>query len=121
MPLPIETPAVLVDLEVAKRNVERFQAYADEHGIRVRPHIKTHKLPQMAELQLEAGAVGITCQKVTEAEAMVRARGDGKLEIGQAVRGGPDQPLVAGHGEGHGRCVVRVEEAARPSVGSRRV
>ncbi|HEV7322879.1 MAG TPA: D-TA family PLP-dependent enzyme [Ensifer sp.] len=71
MPLPIETPAVLVDLEIAKRNIERFQAYADKHGIRVRPHIKTHKLPQMAELQLEAGAVGITCQKVTEAEAMV--------------------------------------------------
>jgi D-serine deaminase-like pyridoxal phosphate-dependent protein len=37
----------------------------------VRPHIKTHKLPQMAELQLQAGAIGITCQKVTEAEAMV--------------------------------------------------
>lgn len=71
MPLPIETPAVLVDLEIAKRNIERFQAYADGHGIRVRPHIKTHKLPQMAELQLQAGAVGITCQKVTEAEAMV--------------------------------------------------
>ena len=49
MPLPIETPAVLVDLEIAKRNIERFQAYADEHGIRVRPHIKTHKLPQMAD------------------------------------------------------------------------
>lgn len=71
MPLPIETPAVLVDLEIAKRNIERFQIYANEHGIRVRPHIKTHKLPQMAELQLQAGAVGITCQKVTEAETMV--------------------------------------------------
>ncbi|MEI2298127.1 D-TA family PLP-dependent enzyme [Ensifer sp. MJa1] len=71
MPLSIETPAVLVDLDIAKRNIERFQAYSDEHGIRVRPHIKTHKLPQMAELQLAAGAIGITCQKVTEAEAMV--------------------------------------------------
>lgn len=71
MPLPIETPAVLVDLDIARRNIARFQAYADAHGIRVRPHIKTHKLPQMAALQLEAGAVGITCQKVTEAEAMV--------------------------------------------------
>jgi D-serine deaminase-like pyridoxal phosphate-dependent protein len=71
MTLPIETPAVLVDLDIARRNVQVFQAYADRYGIRVRPHIKTHKLPQMAELQLEAGAVGITCQKVTEAEAMV--------------------------------------------------
>lgn len=71
MPLPIETPAVLVDLDIAKRNIQTFQAYADKHGIRVRPHIKTHKLPQMAELQLAADAIGITCQKVTEAEAMV--------------------------------------------------
>ncbi|QFI70279.1 D-TA family PLP-dependent enzyme [Sinorhizobium alkalisoli] len=71
MTLPIETPAVLVDLDVARRNIRAFQAYADRHGIRVRPHIKTHKLPQMAELQLDAGAVGITCQKVSEAEAMV--------------------------------------------------
>ncbi|ASY60109.1 MULTISPECIES: D-TA family PLP-dependent enzyme [Sinorhizobium] len=71
MQLPIETPAVLVDLDIARRNIYAFQAYADRHGIRVRPHIKTHKLPQMAELQLEAGAIGITCQKVSEAEAMV--------------------------------------------------
>ncbi|WP_331376222.1 D-TA family PLP-dependent enzyme [Sinorhizobium chiapasense] len=71
MTLPIETPAVLVDIEIARRNIRAFQDYADRHGIRVRPHIKTHKLPQMAELQLEAGAIGITCQKVTEAEAMV--------------------------------------------------
>ncbi|OAP36282.1 alanine racemase [Sinorhizobium glycinis] len=77
MNLPIETPAVLVDLDIARRNVRAFQAYADRHGIRVRPHIKTHKLPQMAELQLETGAIGITCQKVSEAEAMV----DGSARI----------------------------------------
>lgn len=77
MTLPIETPAVLVDLDIARRNVLAFQAYADRNGIRVRPHIKTHKLPQMAELQLDAGAIGITCQKVTEAEAMV----DGSARI----------------------------------------
>ncbi|WP_378944454.1 alanine racemase [Mesorhizobium sp. ANAO-SY3R2] len=67
----IQTPAVLVDIDVAKRNIARFQAYADSHGLKVRPHIKTHKLPAVAELQLDAGAVGITCQKVSEAEAMV--------------------------------------------------
>jgi D-serine deaminase-like pyridoxal phosphate-dependent protein len=69
----IETPAVLVDLDVAKQNIERFQSYADAHGIRVRPHIKTHKLPVVAEMQLAAGAIGVTCQKVSEAEAMVAA------------------------------------------------
>ncbi|WP_395448142.1 D-TA family PLP-dependent enzyme [Aminobacter sp. UC22_36] len=67
----IQTPAVLVDIDVARRNIERFQAYADSHGLKVRPHIKTHKLPAIAELQLDAGAVGITCQKVSEATAMV--------------------------------------------------
>ncbi|MFP5078074.1 D-TA family PLP-dependent enzyme [Rhizobium sp. YIM 134829] len=67
----LDTPAVVVDLDIARRNIERFQAYADAHGLKVRPHIKTHKLPAIAELQLEAGAIGITCQKVSEAEAMV--------------------------------------------------
>jgi D-serine deaminase-like pyridoxal phosphate-dependent protein len=67
----IDTPAVLIDLDIAKRNIQRFQDYADRHGLRVRPHIKTHKLPAVAEMQLAAGAVGVTCQKVSEAEAMV--------------------------------------------------
>lgn len=71
----IQTPAVLVDIDVAKRNIERFQTYADSHGLKVRPHIKTHKLPAIAEMQLDAGAVGITCQKVSEAEAMVAGSG----------------------------------------------
>lgn len=71
MPPEIQTPAVLVDVDVAKRNIQRFQAYADSHGLKVRPHIKTHKLPAIAELQLDAGAVGVTCQKISEAEAMI--------------------------------------------------
>lgn len=72
----LDTPAVLVDLDVARRNIERFQSYADAHGLKVRPHIKTHKLPAMAAMQLEAGAIGITCQKVSEAEAMVAGGAD---------------------------------------------
>ncbi|MCK0198738.1 D-TA family PLP-dependent enzyme [Ancylobacter sp. 6x-1] len=65
------TPAVLVDLDIARRNIRRLQDYADTHGLKLRPHIKTHKLPDMARLQLAAGAVGITCQKISEAEAML--------------------------------------------------
>jgi D-serine deaminase-like pyridoxal phosphate-dependent protein len=67
----VATPAVFVDLDVARRNIDRFQAYANSHGLAVRPHIKTHKLPEIARMQLGAGAIGITCQKVSEAEAMV--------------------------------------------------
>lgn len=65
------TPAVLIDLDIAKANIDRFQNYADSHGLRVRPHIKTHKLPAVAEMQLKAGAIGITCQKISEAEVMI--------------------------------------------------
>lgn len=70
--LPL-TPAVVVDLARVEANIARFQAYADSHGLAVRPHIKTHKLGRVAEMQLAAGAVGITCQKVSEAEAMADA------------------------------------------------
>lgn len=69
----IETPAVLIDDAVVQRNIERFQAHCDEQGLRLRPHIKTHKLPEIARRQLEAGAAGITCQKISEAEVMADA------------------------------------------------
>ena len=69
----LSTPAVLVSLDKVKKNIQAFQDYADLHGIQVRPHIKTHKLPRIALLQMAAGAMGITCQKISEAEAMVAA------------------------------------------------
>lgn len=67
----LTTPAVVIDLDKVERNIKRHQDYANAHGLRLRPHIKTHKLPRIAEMQLDAGAIGITCQKVSEAEAMV--------------------------------------------------
>ena len=69
----IETPAVLIDLDRAERNIRRFQEYCDSHGLALRPHIKTHKLPFLAQRQIAAGAVGITCQKIGEAEVMAAA------------------------------------------------
>jgi D-serine deaminase-like pyridoxal phosphate-dependent protein len=69
----IATPAVLIDLDKVERNIKRLQDYADGCGLKVRPHIKTHKLPQIATRQLKAGAIGVTCQKISEAEAMVAA------------------------------------------------
>lgn len=69
----IDTPAVLIDIDRAQANVVRAQAYADQHGLRLRPHVKTHKLPYWALKQLQAGAVGITCQKLGEAEVMADA------------------------------------------------
>ncbi|MBC2836675.1 D-TA family PLP-dependent enzyme [Paragemmobacter straminiformis] len=69
----IDTPAVLVDMAVVQRNIDRFQSLADRIGMKVRPHIKTHKLAEVTRMQLSAGAIGITCQKVSEAEAMLDA------------------------------------------------
>ena len=66
----IDTPAVLIDLDRAERNIARAQAAADAAGVKLRPHIKTHKLPYFAKKQVEAGAAGITCQKIGEAEVM---------------------------------------------------
>lgn len=69
----LDTPAVLVDLDRVEANLRRAQAYADAHGLRLRPHIKTHKIPELARRQVELGARGITCQKLGEAEAMADA------------------------------------------------
>jgi D-serine deaminase-like pyridoxal phosphate-dependent protein len=64
------TPAVVIDLDVVERNIARAQSLCDAAGISFRPHIKTHKSPVLAALQRDAGAVGITCQKLGEAEVM---------------------------------------------------
>ncbi|SMX31064.1 D-TA family PLP-dependent enzyme [Actibacterium lipolyticum] len=72
-----DTPAVLIDLDIAEANIDRFQAHCDQHMLKLRPHIKTHKLPMLAKRQIAAGAIGITCQKISEAEAMIA---DGGVE-----------------------------------------
>jgi D-serine deaminase-like pyridoxal phosphate-dependent protein len=64
------TPAVVIDLDKVEANIARLQAACDAAGIANRPHIKTHKSPELARLQREAGARGITCQKLGEAEIM---------------------------------------------------
>lgn len=66
----IETPALVVDLARMERNLERAAAYAREHGLALRPHIKTHKSPLLAREQLARGAVGLTCATPHEAEVM---------------------------------------------------
>ncbi len=73
IPKTIETPCVVVDVEIAKNNLKKAQTYFDGHGIKTRPHIKTHKLPMFALEQLKLGAIGITCQKIGEAEIMADA------------------------------------------------
>lgn len=69
----LETPSVIIDLDLMDKNITAMQKRCDELGINFRPHIKTHKIPDIARRQVEAGAVGIACQKVSEAEVFVAA------------------------------------------------
>lgn len=64
----VETPAVLVNLGIVEANILRAQRLFDSLGKGFRPHIKTHKIPYLARLQMQAGAVGIACQKISETE-----------------------------------------------------
>lgn len=69
----LETPCLVIDVEQVKKNIKRMQKSADDAGCALRPHIKTHKMPMFAKMQVEAGAAGITCAKVSEAEIMAEA------------------------------------------------
>jgi D-serine deaminase-like pyridoxal phosphate-dependent protein len=66
----LDSPAVLVDLDVLDANIERYQSFADRQGLALRPHSKTHKSVAVAERQLAAGAAGITVSGASEALAM---------------------------------------------------
>jgi len=67
------TPAAVIDMDRVERNIARVQAACNAAGVANRPHIKTHKSPELAKLQIAAGARGITCQKLGEAEVMADA------------------------------------------------
>jgi D-serine deaminase-like pyridoxal phosphate-dependent protein len=83
---PIETadtPAALLDLDVFERNAEIIFRHLADRGVNWRPHVKAHKSPRLAQLQIEHGASGVTCAKISEAEVM--------------VAGGVRRVLVANH------------------------
>ena len=69
----LDTPALLIDLDIMERNLARVASYAREHELRLRPHTKTHKIPALGRQQLSLGAAGLTVAKVSEAEVMLDA------------------------------------------------
>jgi D-serine deaminase-like pyridoxal phosphate-dependent protein len=71
--LQFGTPSLVIDLDIVERNIARLQAQMEAAGLNNRPHIKTHKSPELGRLQLAAGASGITCQKLGEAEVFAAA------------------------------------------------
>src|SRR4051812_26043726 len=82
----VDTPALLIDLDAMTRNLERMAARVKALGVRLRPHAKTHKSSAIAAKQIALGAVGVCCQKVSEAEALV-ADGIGDVLVSNEVVG----------------------------------
>ena len=95
-PIPfstLETPVPLVDLDRLEANLDRAAAYAREHRLALRPHVKTHKAPCVATEQMQRGAVGLTCATTFEAEVMAAVADD--LLVAYPPIGGPRAQRLA--------------------------
>jgi D-serine deaminase-like pyridoxal phosphate-dependent protein len=84
----LDTPALVVDLDVLDANIKRIADACRAHRVGWRPHMKGHKTPEIARRQLAAGAIGVTCAKVSEAEVMAAA-GFRNILIANEVVGPP--------------------------------
>ncbi|RZT36470.1 DSD1 family PLP-dependent enzyme [Cupriavidus agavae] len=104
----IDTPSLVLDLDVFERNVARMQAAADQAGVKLRPHAKAHKCPDIALAQMARGAVGICCQKVSEAVPFVRA-GVQDIHISNEIAGPAKAKLLAELAR-HARLSVCVDD-----------
>src|SRR3954466_5512422 len=69
----LNTPALVLDLEMLDRNIAEMAAFAKAHKVNLRPHAKTHKSAEIAKRQIAAGALGVCCAKLGEAEALADA------------------------------------------------
>ncbi|MBI3963347.1 MAG: D-TA family PLP-dependent enzyme [Deinococcus sp.] len=109
----LDTPAVIIDLDVMERNLARAAAYCQQHQLRLRPHTKTHKIPAIAQQQLAHGASGITVAKLGEAEVM-RAAGITDMLIAYPIVGESKlRRLAALVPQAHITVALDSEEAAR--------
>ena len=102
----LNTPALVVDRDALDRNIAAMGAFASRHGLALRPHAKTHKSADIARRQLEAGAVGLCCAKLGEAEALAE-QGIGNLHLTSPVVTEPGiARLIALHRRSAGLSVV---------------
>ncbi|MDF3837805.1 DSD1 family PLP-dependent enzyme [Cupriavidus basilensis] len=105
----IDTPSLVLDLDVFERNLAQMQQAADKAGVHLRPHAKAHKCPAIALAQIARGAVGICCQKVSEALPFVQA-GVTDIHISNEIAGTAKAALLAGMAR-HARLSVCVDDA----------
>ena len=104
----VVTPALLLDLDVARRNIEAMASRFEELPANLRPHIKVHKSPHLARLEVEAGAIGIACATVWEAQTMAEAGIADVLIANQVVQ--PDKVEVLAELCAEHRITVAVDD-----------
>ena len=104
----LNTPVLVLDLDALERNIARMAQFATKHGRLLRPHVKTHKSVEIARLQQKAGAIGFSCAKLGEAEAMADGGlTDGLLLTSPVVSGPAIRRLIELNGRTNGlMCVV---------------
>ncbi len=120
----LDTPALLIELEALERNIARMAEAARARGVALRPHAKTHKSDEIARRQIAAGAIGISCATLGEAEVMVEAGLPGVLItspqvteskiarlIALAAKAGPDGLMVV---VDHPDNLAALDQAAEP-------
>ncbi|MBI2015430.1 MAG: alanine racemase, partial [Candidatus Rokubacteria bacterium] len=90
----IPTPALLLDLDRFEKNLATMAGHARRAGKAIRPHAKTHKCPEIARRQVAAGALGVACAKLGEAEVMARAGIRGLLITTEVVPSGSIRRLM---------------------------
>jgi D-serine deaminase-like pyridoxal phosphate-dependent protein len=110
----VDTPALLLDLDAFERNLDRMQAAADAAGVRLRPHGKAHKCPDVARAQAARGAVGICCQKASEALPFIAA-GLTDVHVSNQLASAPKAALLA-RAARHAHLTVCVDDALGAAV-----
>ncbi len=93
--LSLNTPALVIDRDSLQRNIEAMAAFAQDRGLALRPHAKTHKSVEIAKLQMAAGAVGVCCAKLGEAEALAAGAINGILITSPVVTPQAIERLIA--------------------------
>ena len=106
----LETPALLLDLDIARRNIAVMAGHMERAGKSLRPHTKTHKAPQIARLQVDAGAIGVSTATAWEAIVMIDAGVDDILVANEVV--GPSRMRALAEAARDGRVTVAVDSAA---------
>lgn len=111
--LRLDTPALLLDLGSMERNIARMAAFVRSRGVALRPHVKTHKSIEIARRQVAAGAIGVSCATLGEAETMTAAGIPGVLITSPIVTAGKIDRLIALSGQTGADGVIVVVDHPR--------